>query len=106
MIEETFIGWIDLHEKAWGMDSYRDRPTLKDMLNATVLAFWYPTKGTDSRFTATVHRDMGALNRYATVMLCETKYKQPPRRLARLFINRKKMNILGVKYIVEESADR
>lgn len=103
--DESFLGWIQLHERAWGTESYKNRPTLSDMLNAPVLAFWYPTIKTKERFTASVHQSMKDLNEYATYLLVHAKVRQPEARLARIFIDKRRVRIRGVRVLVEEIGD-
>lgn len=100
--DETFTGWIQLHERAWGTDQYEGRPSLQQMMSAPVLAFWYPQRSTERRFTASVFASMLEVNRYATTMLLECKFKPPSKRLARLFVNGKRVRIRGVRVVIEE----
>lgn len=106
MSDETFMGWIQLHERAWGAENYKDRPELKDMIAAPVLAFWYPARSSDTRFTATIHRDMGELNAYASNLLIHSRARQPIRRLARLFVDRRRVRVRGVRVLIEEMPAR
>lgn len=103
MTDETFMGWIQLHERAWGTEKYADRPTLKDMLNAPVLVFWYPhNRAHDHRFTASVYPSMMEVNKHATLMLVESKFKVPARRIARLFVDQRRVRIRGVRVLIEQ----
>lgn len=106
MNDETFTGWIQLHERAWGTDQYEDRPSLHEMMNAPVLVFWYPQKGTDRRFTAGVFANMQEVNKYATTMLLECKFKPPVKRLARLFIGGRRVRIRGVRVVYDDISTR
>ena len=99
--DETLHGWIALHDKAWGAQTYEGRPTTLQMVSSPVVTFWYPQKHHDKRFTATFHATMRALDYYASLMLVEQKFKQPSRRLARLFVDGQRVRIRGVRFLVE-----
>jgi hypothetical protein len=99
--DETFMGWIQLHERAWGLETYEGRPTLQDMLAAPVLAFWYPVRRDESRFTATIYKDMKDLNAYASFILIHCNTRPPTWRLARLFVDRRRMKVRGARLLVE-----
>jgi len=100
--DETYMGWIQLHERAWGTEHYEARPNLQAMLDAPVLAFWYPIQRHDQRFTATIHSTMYELNAYATHLLIHSGTQPPKRRLARLFVDRRRVRIRGVRVLIEE----
>lgn len=102
MRDETLLGWVQLHERSWGQDRYKDRPGLEDMLNAQVLAFWYPNKRNETRFTASVHQTLRDLNAYATHLLIYSKVEQPQQRLARLFVDGRRVRVRGVRILIEE----
>jgi len=103
MRDETLLGWVQLHERSWGQDRYKQRPSLEDMLNAPVLAFWYPSKRGETRFTASIHATMRDLNAYATHLLVYSKVEQPQQRLARLFVDGRRVRIRGVRILIEET---
>ena len=86
MNNESFMDWIDLHERAWLHDRYEGQPISSEMAVAHVLAFWYPTKASDKRYTASVHTNLRDLNTHLSKLLIECKFPPPEKRLARLFI--------------------
>ena len=96
---DTFVGYVELHERAWGMDTYSGRPKLEDILNAPIVTFWYPAKGRESRQTVMLFTSMKELNEYISSILLESKVRQPERRLARLFVNHRRVQIKGVQLI-------
>ena len=100
--DESYMGWIDLHERAWAEERYDGRPTLDQMMCAPVLAFWYPTRSTHERFTATVHESLRDVNVYLSKLLVECRFAPPERRLARLFMHGRRTRIRGVRVLVEE----
>jgi hypothetical protein len=104
--DETFLGWIQLHERAWGTENYKDRPSLRDMLDAPVLAFWYPARTkSNPRYTATIHQSLKGLHEYATYLLLHSSVRQPEARLARLFVDKRKVRIRGVRVLIEEAME-
>lgn len=100
--DETLLSWIQLHERAWGQDRYPNRPSLEDMLHAPVLAFWFPAKRGETRYTVSVHASLRDLNAYATHLLVYSKVEQPQQRLARLFVDGRRVKIRGVRILIEE----
>lgn len=100
--DETRLGWIQLHERAWGQDRYPNRPSLEQMLKAPVLAFWYPAKRGETRHKVSIHESLKDLNTYATHLLLHSKIEQPQQRLARLFVDGRPVRIRGVRILIEE----
>lgn len=100
--DETLLGWIQLHERAWGQDRYPNKPSLEDMLHAPVLAFWFPAKRSETRYTVSVHASLRDLNAYATHLLVYSKIEQPQQRLARLFVDGRRVRIRGVRILIED----
>ncbi len=101
--DESFMGWVQLLERAWGVESYEGKPTLKELLSASVVAIWYPTEPGDTRFTATIHENMNELNAYVSNLFLHSKRKLPKRRLARLFIDRRLMRVRGLRILLEDT---
>lgn len=98
---ESFMSYVQLHERAWGMDSYPNRPKLEDILQAKYVAFWASTTRNDPGYRITLHEDGAEINRYLTELVLHSKTRIPDRRLARLFIEKKQYRIKGVKVMVE-----
>lgn len=96
---DSFVGHVELHERAWGMDTYSGRPKLEDILSAPIVTFWYPAKGRESRQTVMLFATMKELNEYISSLVLESKVRQPDKRLARLFVKQKRVQIKGVQLI-------
>jgi hypothetical protein len=96
---DSFVGYVELHERAWGMDTYSGRPKLEDILGAPIVTFWYPAKGRESRQTVMLFTTMKELNEYLSSLVLESKVRQPEKRLARLFVRQKRVQIKGVQLI-------
>ncbi len=106
MKDESFMSWIDLHERAWVNERYEGRPTESEMAVANILAFWYPTKATDKRFTASVHHNLRDLNAHLSKLLVECKFSPPEKRLARLFVDGQPKRIRGVRVVLDDVEEK
>jgi hypothetical protein len=106
MTGESFMDWIALHDRAWANERYEGRPESSEMAVATVLAFWYPTKASDKRFTASVHHNLRDLNAHLSKMLVECKFSPPEKRLARLFVDGEPRRIRGVRVVLDEVEEK
>ena len=101
--EREFMRFVETHERAWGRESYKGRPTLSQILEAKVVAFWHPT--TDEMYpTATLHKDVNEINDYVTHLVWHSvKERLPLLRLESVFVNKRQMKIKVVKIIYEDS---
>lgn len=97
---DSFMGYVELHERAWGMDTYAGRPKLEDILNAPVVTFWYPNKGRDSRHMIVIFQTTQEFGDYVSQLVLDSKAKQPDRRLSRVFVKRKPVVIKGIKLLL------
>ena len=96
--DERFMKYVQMHERAWGSDNYKGRPELDAILKAPVVAMWYPVKrNREDRWTITLHQNMGELNRHITALVLHSSIVQPEKRLARIFVNQKRVVIKGVR---------
>lgn len=101
--KESFMHYVELHERTWGMDRYPDRPALKELLAAPVVAFWYLYDRRESRYVATLHTDLSQLNTYVSSMVVHNnKIRVPERRLAKLFVHQKPVLIKGVRLLLAD----
>jgi hypothetical protein len=98
--DDNFIELVQEHERSWGKDSYPGRPTLAELLNTPVVAWWMPVSGKggkgEDRRTASVYQDLDELNKYAARLLLHSRNDPPDRRLVAVYINQKKAVIRGV----------
>jgi hypothetical protein len=96
--EETFMHWVQLHERSWGNDSYRDRPALQQILTSPIVAFWYPVDyRRDERFTCTLHQTVGEIEAYFLNLLIHTTKPPPKRRLYRLYMTGRQIGLKRVQ---------
>lgn len=96
----TFMGYVELNERAWGLDKYPGRPALDEILAAKAVAFWR-VNTTDPGYRVTLHRTIGELEQYAYDLLIHSNTRKPDRRLAKLFINQKPARIAGLRLKLE-----
>lgn len=103
---QTFIELVQRHEREWGTASYPQRPTLAELLAATVVAWWRKEDDTsETRLMATVHEDLDMLNKYATRLLLHSTRAPIQRRLAMVHIHQKRASIRGVTLHIVETED-
>lgn len=95
---ERFLAYVAQHEREWGTDTYLGRPTLKQIMDAKVVAFWYPT-GDELPFTATIHKNLNDVEAYVKALVWHTTERLPQLRLARVFVEKKEIKIKDVKVV-------
>jgi hypothetical protein len=106
--KDTFLGFVQQHERLWGMESYPGRPDLEAILAAPVVAFWVgevkdaPRSKTPERYTVTLHNDLADVERYITSLVLRLAIELPKRRLARLFVKGAEVRIKGVQVVFEK----
>ena len=100
--EREFMKYIGRHERAWGMDIYKGRPTLTQFMEAKVVAFWHPTNE-DMNHTATIHKTLEEIDQYVTQLVWHTsKERLPLLRLEAVFVEKVQIQIKGIKVIYEQ----
>lgn len=108
----NFLAYVQQHERLWGMETYPGRPTLEEMLNAPVVALWYPPEDDDKakkdifrqeRFTVTLHQDLHEIESYVNRLIFRLSVQVPRVRLARVFVRGKEMKVKSVKIEFEEA---
>ncbi len=104
---DAFMALVEQHEREWGekskkdhkRDHYEDRPALKDVLRAPVVAFWSATKRKDTRQRITLHKSIEELNTYLHHFLLE-RDEPTERVLSQLFIAKEPVHIKGVRLVL------
>lgn len=95
---DRFMTYVTMHERAWGLDTYKGRPTLKQILEAKVVAFWYPTSK-ELPFTLTIHNDLKEIDAYLRALIIHTKVQVPRLRLARVYVNKQEVKFKTVQIV-------
>jgi hypothetical protein len=90
-----FIDTVQMHERAWGSDTYPKRPDLNKFLSAKVVVFWKHDK--EERWRATIHPDMLDVEAELTKMLLRIQINPTKRSIAKIYANGKQVCIKGVK---------
>lgn len=95
--KKQFLDLVEFHQKAWGTDSYKGQPTLQQLMEARIVAFWYPATNDDLHVTATIHENLDEINDYILALIQHLKVRQPVLRLAKTFENQIPRKIKEIK---------
>jgi hypothetical protein len=101
--DPLFMELVQAHERGWGMEQYQDRPSLADMLNRPIVVFWAGEDKTDKgRSTVSVHDQVEELNEILLSLILAGKVSaSSKRRLARLFVRQKAVQVTGVRLLID-----
>lgn len=97
---QTFMDFVQAHERSWGTDNYRGRPDLEDLLEADVLVFWQKTKKEtpeDHRLFVSIHDSLDDIEKYISRLMFGNSAEVTERQIVRIFKHKKKVIIRGVK---------
>ncbi len=103
MSHDTFMGHVQLHERAWGTDNYKGRPSLDEILSARIVCFWR-VRYSDPGYQITLHESPSEIHKYASDLVLHNRTRPPERRIAKLFVEKEQWVIKGVKVIAEPAA--
>ena len=95
--QDTFISMVEVNDRSWGNETYADRPTLERVLNAPIVVFWKLMK-TEPGYRVTCHDTLTDLHIFASTM-----FLRPipvDRRIARVYVQQKRVKVKGVKVIL------
>jgi hypothetical protein len=109
---QTLIDFAQEHERAWGNESYMNRPTLAEILNATVVVFWKPVNVIEEpsrkkepinpmRETITIHQSMPEVEQFIAKMIFRVGFNPLDKQLIRIFHQGKRIKLKGVKILFE-----
>src|SRR5690242_10952032 len=101
--ELGFLDYVQEHERAWGNDTYTNRPNLQDFLGAGVVVFWMPVGVETPRRTATLHKSLDELQDYFAKFLLRGTLEPPKQRIVQIFAQGKPVRIKGVRVEFEVS---
>lgn len=101
-MRDTFMGFVELNERAWGSDGYAGRPRLEEILRARVVAFWQHSRNRDPAYRVSVHENLHEIHEWAAHVLIESRTRTPEKRLARLYVDKRRVRIKGVRILLEE----
>lgn len=101
-----FMECVQMHERAWGMETYANRPPLEKIMTAPVVVFWKSRNqkmSADELWTVTLHADMTALEQHFTSLLFRVTVKPIDKIAVRIFQNQKRVVLKGVRFIFNEA---
>ena len=97
---------VQLHERSCGMENYPNRPSLEDILNASVVVFWKQRETENSqnqpKWKVTLYKDMQEMESYFVSMMFRMQIEVPDQVPARIFKDRQRIVIEGVKVTFRE----
>lgn len=115
----AFLEIVQLHERMWGDEQYAGRPSLAQLLNAHIVALWsgkgeltvdprqsrvsrIAAGGKDSYFLLTCYSSPEELNNaLADLLLLRKVTPFAMRKLSKLYIDQKEVEVVGVKLLVK-----
>jgi hypothetical protein len=103
----SFMDWIQEHERTWGNETYPARPNLEELLEAPVVVFWQPNNPKDqkTRSTVTLHENLDVVEQHLSKLLFRVQVELPDRRIVQIFPNRKPVRVKGVKVLFETAEE-
>ena len=104
MLDENsrqFMKLVETHERAWGIEQYKGRPNLHDVLLSPVVVFWLLKD--DKREIISLHNDLNDIERYLLRQLISGKANE--RKLVAVYQNHKRMTVKSIKILFAEAAD-
>ncbi len=104
--KDDFLHWVQMHERAWGDERYRDRPSLEDILQAAVVTFWKPVKQEKHlRYRIRIYPNTHEVERYMTRLAFRLSVALPDERLARIYVQRRRVVVKAVRILFGEAED-
>lgn len=101
---KVFMECVEQHERAWGNETYKGRPTLDQILGAQVVAFWHPTS-IEIKPTITIHKSLDDISKYVTALVLHSDKALPVLRLDKVFVNKLQVKIKGVQVVFQKVPD-
>lgn len=99
-IPENFIDYVQHHERVWGTESYKERPSLAEILNADIVVFWQklnPENMQNRRYRLTLHDSLEDIENFYTKILFRSQIEPPKERIHRIWRNQKRVRITNVR---------
>lgn len=106
----AFLNIVQLHERSWGQEMYKGRPTLADLVKGPIVALWCDVgmrKAPDfradrlvsrERFTMSAHATAESLNEMLAGLVFMGKVSDVSnRRLMAVYVNQERVEITGVR---------
>jgi hypothetical protein len=105
-IPETFMDYVEHHERVWGHDAYTNRPKLQQILDAPIVVFWQdigPENLQNRRFHVTLHNLLDEVEDFISKALQRTHTEMLEERIHRIFKNGIRIKIKRIRIEFEEA---
>jgi len=101
---ESFLDWVQTHERAWGQDHYPGRPALQAIMDAPCVTFWRPLDKADKhlRYKIRLYNRQADIEHDLLRILLRSHLDAPREKIARIFINREQYRIRSVRISLEK----
>lgn len=96
---DSFMDWVQLHERAWGNDSYVGRPKLQDIMSAPIITVWRTADKKEKRYKIKLHQELKEIEDYYSKILFRMNIQPNDDKLARIYVNKERYTITGVKFM-------
>lgn len=95
--ELRFMSFVEQHERTWGDKHYKGRPSLLEITNATVVAFWRDVDaGRRAAEYITLHEHIREIDQVLSQIIVEWDDERFDRQLVRLFHQKRRVKIKSV----------
>ena len=101
----TFMEYVQFHERIWGDETYANRPTLQQILDAPIVVFWQeigPENVQNRRFHITLHEQLSELEENISKVLQRTHNAYLDERIHRIFKKGVRVKIKRIHIEFEE----
>jgi hypothetical protein len=100
---ETFLDHVELHERAWGNESYLGKPSLVDIMSSPIVVFWKPRDLNDKKYqglhTITLHENIRDVENYLLKMLTRAALDHPDRYMYRIYDNKHRVILKTIRFV-------
>ncbi|MCL4248332.1 MAG: hypothetical protein KJ065_09315 [Anaerolineae bacterium] len=104
MQSESFLDWVQMHERAWGEEFYTGRPGLQQIMEARCVTFWRPMDKDDKhlRYKIRLYDRQADIEHDLLRILLRSHLDAPREKIARIFVNQEPYRIKSVRITLEK----
>ena len=95
---KEFLEHVQKHERDWGNETYKGRPTLDQIFDAKVVSFWLPVNG-DTREIIILYKNMDDVEHYLNRMIFMASKFKPDKEFQRAFVDKRMVRIKSTKIV-------
>ncbi len=104
--KNSFLDFVQQHERSWGTETYLNRPTLEQFLSSPVVVFWEAVDAKKDakvgpRYTASLHTSLDDVEAYFVKLLFRVQLELPKNRVVKIFSGQKPVKIKSAKIVFE-----